>query len=149
MVTFREAQVARKAQYEAELAAIPCYTVFHRWNGNPPIHAVQLAHLHAEMGHARARHQQRIDQDWRGVCLRYPEVLDYYFAMVEYSVPHPDDAMLTDPQFGRPVDQRRLKARRDSITLGGDKAGRRKEKRSGRGVTPPPTMPMLGGYRRP
>jgi hypothetical protein len=74
--------------------------------------------------------------------LRYPEVLDYYFSLIDINLPHDNDPGVQEPRFGVP---RRIKARRDSV--GSANVYRRKGRRSSRGRTPP-AAPMADSFRR-
>ena len=99
--------------------------------------------LHSEINRAQTTFQAGVDDDWRRSCLKYPEVLDYYFSLVEVGFPDDRDAIVSDPRFGGSINgTRKLKARRDS-------SGHRKKdrRRSSRGRTPP-AVPMASSYQR-
>ena len=78
--------------------------------------------------------------------MRYPEILDYYFSLVEITFPHDRDSVIREPRFGsaQQKETRKLKTRRDSVDLG----HRKKDRRRSRGRTPPPAAPMSGSYKR-
>jgi len=92
--------------------------------------------------------KQGVDEDWRRSCLRYPEVLDYYYNLVEFAVPPERDPAIVDPRFGAPAKERpRMKAKRNSADASSMKEHRKKDRRRSRGRTPPPPRaPMPGAF---
>lgn len=64
------------------LQSLPYYTLYHQYNGRPPLNPQQLANIHSQIARANVILQQGVDQDWRTSCLRYPEILDYYLGLV-------------------------------------------------------------------
>ena len=76
--------------------------------------------------------------------MRYPQVLDYYFSLVEISFPSSKDDSVRSPTFGIPGNEpKQVKARRDSV----DPAkGKRRSRKGSRGRTPPPA-PDARDYR--
>lgn len=146
--TFHQLREARFQHHQNFLQTLPCYTLYFRWNGNPPIDPSHLHILHSQIQQANMQYQQMVDEDWRRSCLRYPEVLDYYLGLVEISLPDGQDTAVREPQFGAAVKERpRVKARKDSGERTSTKEHRKKERRRSRGRTPPPHAPMPGGYR--
>jgi hypothetical protein len=63
-----------------------------------------------------------VDQDWRSVCLLYPETLDYYFGLVSLRLPKDGDESVMRPEIGM---GRKKIGRRDS---GHSEKGGKKEK---------------------
>lgn len=111
---------------------------------------VQLHHIHAQIEQAKVRLQQGIDQDWRTSCMQYPDVLDYYFALVDISFPSERDPAILDPRFGAAKEsggaRRAVKERRNSIDMSA-KSHRKTDRRRSRGRTPP-AAPMPPHHRR-
>ncbi|KAH9825934.1 hypothetical protein Tdes44962_MAKER03857 [Teratosphaeria destructans] len=152
--TFHQLRTARYAQHVEQLQTLPCFTLYQRWQGNPPINPSQLHMLQSQIHQANANYKAGVDEDWRRSCLRYPEVLDYYFGMVSLQLPSEDDPAIMDPRFGAPLKEARrsLKARKESMLLeedeeSFDRGHRRKNKRRSRDWTPP-AAPMPGSFRR-
>ena len=89
--------------------------------------------------------------------MRYPEVLDYYFGLVEFGFPSDKAPAIRDPRFGSGAKEgarvKAVKERRESVDMSvkesGRKGRRRSRSRGGVGRTPPlPSVPMPGHYRR-
>ncbi|WPG99959.1 Hypothetical protein R9X50_00278200 [Acrodontium crateriforme] len=142
--TFQQLKRIRYETHVAQLQSLPYYTVYMHYPNNPPIPPQQLATLHLQIQHAQAAYKQGVDEDWRRSCLRYPEVLDYFFGLVEVSYPNERDASMTDPRFGGPMREvRRVKPRGESGSRERGKERKKAEKHhSRRGRTPPlPPMP--------
>lgn len=93
--------------------------------------------------------KQGVDEDWRRSCLRYPEVLDYYFDLVQFQVPSDRDPAIIDPRFGATANERpRIREKRPSGDSTTTKEHRKKDRRRSRGRTPPaiPHAPMPGAF---
>ena len=94
-----------------------------------------------EIAAAQAQLKRGIDEDWQASVQRYPEVLEYFYSLVELTLPDDDEAAVKDPPL--------------SALSGSRKAGRRgvgaptvvsgpslHERESlARGRTPPPLEP--------
>ncbi|PQE33389.1 Serine threonine phosphatase protein [Rutstroemia sp. NJR-2017a WRK4] len=76
----------------------------------------------SEISHADAELKRGIDEDWRASVQRYPEVLEYFFSLVELTLPPDDDPGVRDPPLS-------------ALGGGGRKAPRERE-RIERGSTP-------------
>ena len=140
--TFQQLKQARYEAHVAYLQTLPCYTLYQKYRGNPPLQQSQLSMLQHQIGQAQSIFQSGVDEDWRRCCLRYPEVLDYFFNLVEIDFPDDRDSTVREPKFGSPLKQtRKLKARRGSIDSGNGHR-KRSRRRSSRGRTPP------GSFRR-
>ena len=59
-----------------------------QYSGHPPIHPQYVSQLQAQISEAHAKLKRGIDADWRASVLRYPEVLDYCYSLVELRIPH-------------------------------------------------------------
>lgn len=150
--TFQQLKAARYQAHVAYLQTIPCYTLYQTYNGRPPLLPAQIAVLHGQINQANHIFKQGIDDDWRRSCLQYPEVLDYFFSLVELSLPDERDVAVMQPRFGgtavkepKRVTQRRSSTDESSVKT--KKKDREKDRRRDSGRTPPPA-PMAGGYRR-
>lgn len=134
------------------LQTLPYWTLYHRYNGAPPLLPAQLQLFHSQVNQANVTLQQGVDQDWRTSCMRYPEVLDYYFSLVEVSLPSDRDPSILDPRFGggRDLGPRRMKDKKPAPPLPPDlrdlqvKEHRKKERRMSGG---PPRAPMPRDFR--
>ena len=93
----------------------------------------------SEIAAANAELKRGIDEDWRASVQRYPEVLEYFYSLVTFTLPRDDDSAVKDPPLSALTGARM----RDS---GGGGKGKRQERvddRAGR------STPGLGGFRRP
>lgn len=97
-----------------------------------------------EIAAANAELKRGIDEDWRASVQRYPEVLEYFYSLVTFTLPRDDDSAVKDPPLSALSGARM----RDSFGSGsGERKGKRQERvedRAGRSSTP-----GLGGTRRP
>ncbi|KAJ9640980.1 hypothetical protein H2201_002216 [Coniosporium apollinis] len=124
---------ARKAAHTAYLSSLPHYAIYMQYSGRPPLHPQAMAQLQAQIAEAHAELKRGIDADWRASVLRYPEVLDYFYGLVELKVPSDRSAEVVNPPFARAgyadqgYDQR------------SPKEGKKKKK--GRDETPVPERP--------
>lgn len=117
----------------------------------------QIAEAHAEL-------KRGIDADWRASVLRYPEVLDYFYGLVELRLPSSRSPRVAEPPFAIGGYQDRSFMNQSSV--GKDKKKKRRSSMSGpvRGGEEPmhtvvgrvrggpplaPTPPIGGGYQRP
>lgn len=144
MATFHQLRSMRLQAHHNYLQTLPYYTLYHRYNGHPPLQPAQLQLVHSQIQQANQILQQGVDQDWRTSCLQYPTVLDYYFALAEVVLPDESHPALQDPRFGqvpKVAVARRVKDRRDSDEMA-VKEHRKKDRRRSRGRTPPPRAPM-------
>ncbi|KAK8118686.1 uncharacterized protein PG998_003312 [Apiospora kogelbergensis] len=51
----------------------------------------------SELAQAEQSLKRGIDEDWRSSVQRYPEVLEYFYSLVELSLPQDDDGAVRDP----------------------------------------------------
>jgi len=61
--------------------------VYAQYRGRPPLHAPILATLHRQIADADADLRRDIDADWKACVLRYPEVLAYFYSLVNVRLP--------------------------------------------------------------
>lgn len=85
---------ARNEAHSAYLQTLPCYSLYEKYKGTPPLQPAQLYSLQSQINAADQVFRAGIDDDWRRSVLRYPEVLDYYFSLVDIGVPHDEDIYL-------------------------------------------------------
>jgi hypothetical protein len=102
--TFNQMVDVRKQQYEAHLATVPYFDLYKIYSGRPPISAPQMHQLRMSMSAAQNAYQRGIDEDWKNSLQRYPEVLDYYFNLVEFKLPGEKSVAVQEPVFGGRVD---------------------------------------------
>ncbi|CAK1357495.1 hypothetical protein CB0940_07775 [Cercospora beticola] len=151
ITTFNEMRAMRVEAHRNYLQTLPFYTLYHRYNGAPPLAPAQLQLIHSQINAAHHTLQQGVDQDWRTSCMQYPQVLDYYFNLVNVRLPNDNDPMIADPRFGAPKDPpRRVKERRESVEYreAPVKEHRKKERRRSRTGNTPPPVPMPDRYDR-
>lgn len=147
ITTFQQLRAMRVEAHRNYIQTLPYYTLYQRYNGHPPMERAQLQIMHNQIHQANSTLRQGIDQDWRTSCLRYPEVLDYYFSLVDVDFPRDSDSVIQQPVFNGdrkpPATTRRI--RRDSAEI--PKEHRKKERRRSRGRETPPPAPMPDMYR--
>lgn len=135
---FRLLTDRRKEEHSAHLERLQAHA--YQFYGAPP-HP-------SEMAQAQAQLKRGIDEDWQNSVLRYPEVLEYFYSLVEVSLPADDEAAVKDPPLSALGSR---KTHRRSITAGtmatgdGVESGFRTLPRPTR--TPPPPMGLE--WRRP
>ena len=61
----------------------------YRYYGAPP-HPSEIVNADIEL-------KRGIDDDWKASVQRYPEVLDYYYGLVDLSLPGDDEPQVSDP----------------------------------------------------
>ena len=83
---FNTRVATRKATHASYLASLPYYNLYLQYSGRPPLHPAQLAQLQAQIHEASVTLKRGIDDDWRAAVMRYPEILKYYFSLVDLRV---------------------------------------------------------------
>lgn len=145
---FRLLTDRRKEEHSAHLERLQAHA--YQFYGAPP-HPGEVAQAQAQL-------KRVIDEDWQSSVQRYPEVLEYFYSLVEVSLPADDEAAVKDPPLSALGSR---KTHRRSITAGtmapGDaiESGFRTLPRPTR--TPPPAMglewqtpgPVMGMQRMP
>lgn len=81
----------------------------------------------AELARAQSELKRGIDTDWRASVQRYPEVLEYFYSLVDMTLPNDDEAAVRDPPLSALSGARKHKPR-ERITI---------EERRGRSREPP------------
>lgn len=116
---------------------------------------------------AQATLKRGIDEDWQSSVQRYPEVLEYYFSLVELMLPNDSDPMVHDPPLSALSGSRKA-SRRATFTapaaIPNGTAGPGPSSVQGvtgpifqhyprealpRGRTPPPSVPPESSRRTP
>jgi hypothetical protein len=120
---FEHLKTVRYNAHLAYLQSLPYYSLYQYHNGRPPLHARELQYLQGQLHNANANLKLGVDQDWRSVCLLYPETLDYYFGLVNLRLPKDGDESVIRPDIGH---GRKKIGRRDSGHS--DKGGGKKDK---------------------
>lgn len=128
---FQELKSQRYQAHQAYLQTIPCYSLYQRFHGRPPVSQFQLQSLQQQISHAQEIYKAGVNEDWRRSCMKYPDVLDYFFALIDIDFPDDDDDSMKKPRFGK---ARRIRARASSrgstdVSNGHRKKGRRKHSR--------------------
>jgi hypothetical protein len=155
----------RKGQHSAYLATLPNYSVYMQYSGHPPIHPIYIENLQRQIAEAHAELKRGIDADWRASVLRYPDVLDYFYGLVQLKLPDERSPQVVEPPFAAAgyadrgfagqIAKEKKKKRRDSSLAPPDRGRHRDELPMhavlGRVRMPPaaPTPPISGGYPRP
>ncbi|KEY74204.1 hypothetical protein S7711_00361 [Stachybotrys chartarum IBT 7711] len=87
---FRQLTERRKTAHSAHVDSINAHAFYHY---NAPPHPAQLADAQAAL-------KRGIDEDWQASVQRYPEVLEYYFGLVELTLPADDEPAVKQPPLG-------------------------------------------------
>ena len=87
--------------------------------------------LHAHVANGQHAYRLGVDEDWRHCCQQYPEVLGYFFGLVDLKVPDNRDSAVARPVFGAEAAGRRRRTTRMEVV--GTEGSRRKERRGSRG----------------
>ncbi|KAK4217800.1 hypothetical protein V8F33_003067 [Rhypophila sp. PSN 637] len=84
---FRLLTERRKTAHAAHLESITAHA--YRYYRQPP-HP-------SEVANAQANLKRGIDEDWQASVQRYPEVLEYFYSLVELTLPDDNEAAVKDP----------------------------------------------------
>lgn len=163
---FERLTSARKQAHSAYLSSLPFYSIYMQYSGHPPLHPAALAQLQAQISEAHAELKRGIDADWRASVLRYPEVLDYFYSLVDLRLPSERSPSVAEPPFAAAGYADKGYERSGSFSKEGKKKKRRDRETSaaplsrrddhmytvvGRAKGPPPvpTPPIQPGYNYP
>jgi hypothetical protein len=166
---FERLTSTRKAAHSAYLASLPNYSIYMQYSGHPPIHPMYIDNLQRQIAEAHAELKRGIDADWRASVLRYPEVLDYFYSLVELRLPSERSPKVVEPPFAAAgyadtgfmahsrLGKEKKKKMRDSSLAPLDRGRMREEPMQtvvgrmmrAQGPPPVPTPPIGGGYPRP
>lgn len=132
----------RKDQHAATIHRINERAAYY-YNARP--HPSEVAAVDAEL-------KRGIDDDWKASVQRYPEVLEYFYGLVDLTLPSDDDPGVRDPPLsalngGGTTRERKVRLREPSEReRGGEGERRRRRERATTPVAPPPPPPG-GGLR--
>ncbi|TPX06967.1 uncharacterized protein E0L32_011112 [Thyridium curvatum] len=73
----------------------------------------------SDIHQAEAALKRHIDEDWQASVQRYPEVLEYFYGLVELTLPPEDDPSVRDPPLSALAGTKRLGTRRNSAAVPG------------------------------
>lgn len=121
---FRTLAERRKTAHSNHLDNITAQAYYHY---QAPPHPKQISDANASL-------KRGIDEDWQASVDRYPEVLEYFFSLVELTLPADDEECITDPPLNAPANNNNTR-----------KANRRSGPPEGHG---PPQITM-GGHGAP
>ncbi|KAK2613480.1 hypothetical protein N8I77_000393 [Diaporthe amygdali] len=129
---FRLLTDRRKQAHTAHLDRITSHA--YHWYHAPP-HPNEIAAAQAAL-------KRGIDEDWQASVQRYPEVLEYFYSLVELTLPADDEQAVRDPPLSALSGSRKASRRTGGIAptiASGELLGRR---------TPPPLAPPTRSDRR-
>ncbi|KAF4980774.1 hypothetical protein FZEAL_3288 [Fusarium zealandicum] len=87
---FRLLTDQRKTAHSAHMDRITAHA-YHYYHAPP--HPTQIAEAQASL-------KRGIDEDWQASVRRYPEVLEYFFGLVELTLPAEDEPAVKEPPLG-------------------------------------------------
>ncbi|KYK59391.1 serine/threonine protein phosphatase [Drechmeria coniospora] len=99
---FRLLSERRKNAHTSHLDQMTAHTFYHY---NAPPHPNQIADAQATL-------KRGLDDDWQASVQRYPEILEYYFGLVELTIPDDNDSAVKDPPLSALNGQRKAMRRR-------------------------------------
>lgn len=131
---FERLSSARRVAHNAYLSSLPFYSMYVQFGGQPPLHPQALHQLQAQIAEAHAELKRGVDADWRASVLRYPEVLDYFYGLVDLHLPSERDPSVARPPFA-------AAGYADQGFEGGRRGKPPKKARIRGDAPPPPEMP--------
>ncbi|KAF2757809.1 hypothetical protein EJ05DRAFT_424993, partial [Pseudovirgaria hyperparasitica] len=100
LIRHQQMTKVRNTAHTTYLSSLPYYSIYMQYSGNPPLHPVAVQQLQHQIREAHAELKRGIDADWRASIQRYPEVLDYFFSLVELRLPNHPLGSMEPPPFG-------------------------------------------------
>lgn len=97
---FEHLKTVRYNAHLAYLQSLPYYSLYHSYNGQPPLAPRELQYLRGQLDNADVNLKLGVDQDWRSCCLLYPETLDYHFSLVSIRLPKDHHESVLRPEIG-------------------------------------------------
>ncbi|RDA96137.1 hypothetical protein CP533_1775 [Ophiocordyceps camponoti-saundersi (nom. inval.)] len=128
---FRLLAERRKNAHTVHLDQMAAHAFYHY---NAPPHPNQIADAQAAL-------KRGIDEDWQASVQRYPEVLEYYFGLVELTLPADDEPAVKDPPLSALTGHHHRKAARRGNNNNGNGNGNS----NGNNHHPPPPLPEAVG----
>ncbi|KAL1616642.1 hypothetical protein SLS56_011324 [Neofusicoccum ribis] len=132
---FERLSSARRVAHTAYLSSLPFYSIYVQYAGQPPLHPTALHQLQVQIAEAHAELKRGVDADWRASVLRYPEVLDYFYSLVDLHLPSERDPSVARPPFA-------AAGYADQGFEGGRREKGAKKGRVGREAPPAPMPPV-------
>lgn len=104
----------------------------------------------AEIAAADAELKRGIDEDWKASVQRYPEVLEYFYGLVDLNLPSDDEPGVRDPPLSAlgGVAAGRERERKVRLRDASEVEERRRRRRSRERVITAPPPPSLGARER-
>ncbi|TAQ91460.1 hypothetical protein B7494_g140 [Chlorociboria aeruginascens] len=152
---FRVLKTRRKESHAAHIHRITDMAAYY-YNARP--HPSEISAADAEL-------KRGIDEDWRASVQRYPEVLEYFYSLVELNLPGDDEPGVRDPPLSALGGVRKVRVREPDVQGGRRRVvggaaervrrqsvpapmQRERERVERRGTPgPPPFAPMPSGYQ--
>lgn len=131
---FRLLTERRKAAHAQHLDRLSAHS-FHYYHAPP--HPNEIAAAQAQL-------KRGIDEDWQASVQRYPEVLEYFYSLVELSLPDDNEPAVKDPPLSALSGPRKGPRRGGAATTvasGPSLATHERDLPLPRGRTPPPLEP--------
>lgn len=101
MEYFRQLSERRKIAHSSHLDRITAHAFYHY---HAPPHPSQLAEAQTAL-------KRGIDEDWQASVQRYPEVLEYFYGLVELTLPANDEPAVKEPPLGTLTGHRKAQRR--------------------------------------
>ncbi|KAI5868577.1 hypothetical protein GGS23DRAFT_602319 [Durotheca rogersii] len=128
---FRLLSERRKAAHQAHMERLTAHA-FHYYSAPPNPNDIAAAQSTLKRG---------IDEDWQSSVQRYPEVLEYFYSLVELTLPRDDDSAVKDPPLSALSGSRKINRRGTSTaTLANESFQERERNPLARRTPPPPIM---------
>jgi hypothetical protein len=134
---FRLLTERRKAAHAQHLERLSAHA-YHYYHSQP--HPNELAAAQAQL-------KRGIDEDWQASVQRYPEVLEYFYSLVELTLPDDNEQAVKDPPLSALNGGPRKGARRvgaaTTVASGPSLTAHERDlPMAARGRTPPPLEPL-------
>ncbi|KAI2607423.1 uncharacterized protein GGS25DRAFT_495796 [Hypoxylon fragiforme] len=132
---FRLLTDRRKAAHTSHLERLTAHA-WHYYNAPPHPNEVAAAQATLKRG---------IDEDWQSSVQRYPEVLEYFYSLVELTLPPDDEPAVKDPPLSALSGSRKGGRRggTSTATIAGEAFHERVERNPLARRTPPPPPPPM------
>jgi hypothetical protein len=136
---FRLLVERRKSSHSSHLERITAHA-YHYYRAPPHPNEISAAQAQLKRG---------IDEDWQASVQRYPEVLEYFYSLVELTLPDEEEPAVKDPPLSALSGSRKAGRRGvgSPTLLSGPSIGHHELNR--RTPPPPPMEPMRNERRTP
>lgn len=132
---FRILAERRKNAHTTHLDQITAHAFYHY---NAPPHPNQIADAQAAL-------KRGIDEDWQASVQRYPEVLEYFFSLVEMTLPGDHEPAVKDPPLSALNGQRKANRRSVEGSASGSGSGSERRAHAALASTPFPPQSAYSG----